>query len=829
MTAIKLAWRMLVREWRSDELRVAALAMVIAVAALVSVSSFSDRLRQALVRQGNQLLAADLVVATDHPARQTWRAAAQQLRLRQSQTVSFRSVVGAKNRRHLAEIKAVDDHYPLRGELRTAVAVDVQDGPQTGGPKLGTVWVDSQLLFLLDLDIGEQVRLGNRSLRVDRLVTLEPDRGGAMFSIAPRLMLHINDLASTGLVQPGSLVTYHWLLAGDDLALAQLRDRLRALAGDTLTFRDAASARPRFRVAFERGERFFALATLVSMLLAGAAVARAASDYAARHLDYAAMLRCLGARQGQIVRVYLWQLLLLAMGAGSLGSLVGYIGQQLLVYLLPGLVQGDLPWPSLAPALIGPGAGVVLAVGFGAPAVFRLRDVSPLHVLRRDMGPLPLRVALLYVLSLAALASLTLFLARDLTLSIYVLGGGLLTTLALAGVSLAAVVLLGRVGRGVGASWRYGLANLARHGGSSASQVVAAGIGVMGLLLLTLVRNDLLEEWSQRLPEDTPNHFLINIQPDQVASVREFLTANGVQAEKLSPLSRGRLVSINGKAIEPADFPAGFARRAVQRAANLSWITQLPTDNQVIAGRAWDQNDHGKPWLSIEDGYAQMLGLRLGDKLVYRVADREVELKIINLRSVSWDSLQPNFFLLVPPGVLDTYPRSYITSVYIPPGDAQKIAWLIKRFANITDIDIRAVLEQVRQIIDRINNALIYIFLFSILAGLVVIYAVVQSGRDERRQEIAVLLALGARRRQLIASVLAEFSVLGLLAGAVGAAAAGLIAMLVARYVLQIQYTMDPGMWALGLIVGTLLVGFAGVFATRRLLRTPPWASLREF
>ena len=827
MKSVIMAWRMLRRERHTEELRVVAVAMLVAVGSLVSVASFADRLKQALAQQGSQLLAADVVVETAHPNPPEWPALAARIGARQARTVGFRSVVQVEERSQLAEIKAVDDGYPLRGTLRVAADVDAPDRVQVGGPPAGTVWMDSQLLFRLGARIGGLVRLGAREFRVAGLITYEPDRGGEMFAIAPRLMLRLSDLAGTELIQPGSLVTYRWLLAGDRRDLARVIGELKATSPDTFTLRDGADARPRFQAAFERGERFFALATLVSMLLAGAAVARAASGYAARHLDFAALLRCVGARQGQVVRVYVWQLLLLTVGASVIGSLIGYAGQQALVHLLPGVVQTELPWPSPVPALVGVAAGLVIAMGFGVPGILGLREVSPLRVLRRDLEPQPVRFTGFYIVSLIGLAGLTYYLARDFRLSVYVLGGGLLTTAVLAVLSLVLISLLGRVRGGAKAWWRYGLANLNRRRTSSIGQAVAVGVGIMGLLLLTVVRGDLLTEWQRRLPERAPNHFLINIQPDQVDHVRSALVADGLVPEKLSPIVRARLMSINGQPVDPERFPDDFARRVVQRAANLSWASKLPDDNEVTAGTPWGVDDAGQPLLSVEQEYAQSLGFKLGDQLVYRIADRELAVTVANLRRVSWDTLNPNFFLLVPAGVLDGYPQSYITSVYVPRADARKIFNLTRRFPNITDVDIDAVLEQVRRVINRVSDALIFVFMFSIAAGVVVIYAVVHTSRSERRQEIAVLRSLGARRRQLAAATVAEFGVLGLLAGTVGATGAGLVAALVAEYLFKTEYLIAPGLWLGGIGAGVVLVTAAGYLATRRLLDTPPWTALR--
>ncbi len=827
MKSVRMAWRMLRREYHTEELRVVALAILVAVGSLVSVASFADRLKQALAQQGAYLLGADVVVETSHAPPAEWAALAARRGVRQAHTVGFRSVVANGPLSQLAEVKAVDDGYPLRGSLRVAPAVDAADRVLTGAPPAGAVWMDSQLLARLGARVGDRVSVGARTFQVAGLVTYEPDRGGEMFAIAPRLMLRLSDLSGTGLVQPGSLVTYRWLLAGDRTAVTQVLDAVRAAAPASFSVRDSTDARPRFRAAFERGERFFALATLISVVLAGAAVARATAGFAERHLDFAALLRCVGARQAQVVAVYVWQLLLLTLAASVLGSVLGYAGQQVLTNLLPGVVQDELPWPSPAPALIGVGVGLVIALGFGVPGILGLRQVSPLRVLRRDLDPRPARFTGLYAASLIGLAALTHYLARDWRLSVYVLGGGLLTVAGLAVLSLVLIAACGRLRRTAGGWARYGLANLYRRRASSIGQAVAIGVGVMGLLLLVVVRGDLVTEWQRRLPEQTPNHFLINIQPDQVGKVRAALVAAGLAPDKLSPIVRARLVSINGQAVEAAAFADDFARRAVQRAANLSWTTRLPDDNTVVDGTAWHGLDAGQPLLSVEQEYARSLGLNIGDQLLYRVADRELAVTVANLRRVSWDSLNPNFFLLVPPGVLDDYPQSYITSVYVPRAEAGKLFALTRQFPNITDVDIEAVLEQVRSVIKRVSDALLFVFMFAIAAGLVVLYAVVHASRLERQREIAVLRSLGASRRQLTAATVAEFGALGVLAGTVGATGAGLVAALVAEYLFKTEYVIAPGVWLAGVVVGAVLITASGYLATRRLLDTPPWSALR--
>lgn len=820
--------RSLRREWRAGDLRIVALALVVAIACVVSVASFGDRLHQTLSRQGGELLGADLVVHVQAPPKPEWLAKAGQLGLRAAQVVSFRSVVVAADRTQLAEIKAVQEGYPLRGTLRVADGADAPDRPASGGPGAGEVWVDGQLLTQLGLEMGGALSLGSKQFRVTKLVTLEPDRGGIAFTMAPRLMLGIDDLDATGLVQPGSLVHYHWLVAGEAERVAAFRQWLKDRGVVDGDLRDAKDAQPRFRIALDRGERFLLLATLVSVLLSGIAIARSVRHYAERQWDNAAVMRCFGARQREVTAIYVLQLLALSLAASVLGAALGLLGQQVLVHLLSGLVAGDLPLPTWRPVALGVVVGVVTAMGFGLPPLIRLKDVPPLRVIRRDLGALPLRARAVYGIAFASFLALVVWTARQMSLILWVVGGTVGTLLVLGGVSLLVIRILGRGRANLGAAWRFGLAALARRAHSSTGQIVAMGIGIMAMLLLTMVRHDLWQQWQVSLPADTPNHFLINIQPDQLTDVPDFFARHGLPIKPLTPIVRARLISINGRAADPDDYRDGFAKRQMQRAANLSWAAEPQADNRVVRGTWWSPDEFGAGLLSVEQGYAEALGLNLGDELVYRIADQEIAVKVSNLRSVGWESFRPNFFLLVPPGLLKDFPASYITSLYLPRDQNQKLKAVIERFPNITDIDVDALLEQVRRVLDKVNAALQFVFVFTLAAGIVVLWAALYTTRSERRKEIAVLRALGARSADLRRGLIAEFVLLGAIAGLVGASAAAAIGWGLSRFLFDLPYHGNVMVWVAGVALAVLLVVAASAMAVRSDLRMPPWQTLRE-
>jgi putative ABC transport system permease protein len=821
-----MAWRMLRREWRAGEIRIVLLALVVATTSLVSVTALSDRLNQAFENQGSELIAADLVVELPEPPREEFIEQAGSRGIAHTLTTDFRSVVVQGDETLLTEVKAVGPDYPLRGRLR--VSRGDEEARAVNGPPPGKAWVDTQLLARLGAAVGDSVSLGRRSFDIAGIIIFEPGRGGMGFSLAPRVMINAADLDATGLVGPGSRVEYRWMLAGDAPRIDAMRGWLLRNGVAEGELEDVSNAQPRFRSALERGTSFLSLATLVSVLLAGIAISRATQYYARRHWDHAAIMRCLGATQAEISRIYIAQLVVLSLVGGLAGSVLGYGAQQVLVWILPAGMSAELPLPSYRPLLAGLAASLMAVLGFGLPAVARLRDVPAMRVIRRELGAVPPRVQVLYGAAAAVISGFVFWLADNAVLALWIIGGTTATLALLAGAALLMVRILSRWRGGLGASWRFGVGSLVRRGGSTVAQTVALGIGVMGLLLLTVVRTDLFNAWDERLPPDTPNHFLINIQSDQVAGVEAFLEENGAGVSRLTPLVRARLAAINGEPVVPDDYEEGFARRMVQRAANLSWLGTLPDDNELVAGQWWNRDQWDQGLVSVERDYAESLALSLGDVLTYRVADRAFDVRVHNLREVSWDSFSPNFFLIVPPDLLADFPQSYITSFHLPAERGRVIARLIERYPNVTDIDVDAVLTQVRRLMDRVNWSLQFIFVFALAAGILVLVAAVQTTRAERRREIAVLRALGAQQKQLRLGLLSEFAALGVLSGLLGAVAAGLIGFGLAEFLFDIPYHWSIGLWLIGLLGGGAGIALIGYLVSRPDIRATAWQVLRQ-
>jgi putative ABC transport system permease protein len=826
--AAALSWRLLGRDRRAGELRVLAVGLVIAVASLTSVAFFADRVNRALGQEASQLLGADLVVTSDRPVDAAWRGEAARLGLRSVETVRFPSMTVHGEATVLTEIKAVAPGYPLKGRISVRKHAGEPAARPDMIPEPGTVWVDDRLLGRLDVAIGDSVGVGERSLRIAAQVMEDPETSVGFLNLGPQLVMNAADLPSTGLITVGSRVRYRLAVAGAPPAVEAFRDFAAARIVPGQRVEDVRDARPEVRSALERAGKFLGLSALLSVLLAAVAVALAARRYLRRHLDGVAIMRCLGASQSLIVRLHVQQFVLLGLAASLFGCLLGAAGQAVLAWLLQPLVGVALPPPGAGPVLQGLAAGFVLLLGFAIPPIVALRRIPPLRVLRRDLG-LPDSAGWAgYALGVAALAGLILGEAQDARTGWLVLGGSLGTMLALAAVTAALLRVFSWLGQRAGFAWRFGLSNLRRRPLSTVTQVVALGIGIMALVLLTLVRGDLLASWQGSLPPQAPNRFLVNVQPDQLEPLKAFFAAEGVSAPAFYPMVRGRLTQINGRSVSSVDYAEERAKRLIDREFNLSWAQRPQADNRIVAGRWWAPEERGQPLFSVEEGIAQTLGIGMDDRLTYEIGGTRLEGRVASLRKVDWDSFHVNFFVVTPPAVLDPFPATYVTSFHLPADQSARMDRLVKRFPNLLVIDVTAILDQIKRIMDQVVGAVEFVFLFGLLAGGVVLFAAISATQDERAFDAAILRTLGATGRQMLAVSVAEFAAIGALAGLLAAIGATILGYFLASRVLNVAYTIDPMVWAVGLIGGMAGVLLAGLLGTLRVVRTPPMTIFRE-
>ncbi len=824
---LRLAGRLLARDWRAGELTLVAVALIVAVASVTTVDFFADRVRQALTRQANQLLGADLVISSSRPLDAAFDAEAAGRGLRVTRMLRFPSMAAHDAQNVLAEIKVVAPGYPLRGELRVSDRLYGESRRATGIPASGSVWVDDKLLTRLQLNIGDRVEVGNSRLQVAAIITQEPDSAIGFINAGPRVMINAEDIAATGLVQTGSRIRYRVQVSGTAAAVDGYRQWVEQHLQPGERVESIHDARPEIRSALERAEKFLGLAALLSVILAAVAVALATRRFLQRHLDACAIMRCHGAAQGRVTRLYLLQFLVLGCAASAVGCAIGLLAQQALALWLGNLVTVELPPAGYIPAVRGFVAGLALLLGFALPPLLALGRVPTLRVLRRDLG-LPGGSGWLgYALGAAVIAGLIVWKAGELRLGALVFGGFVAAMLAAGAAAWICIVLVSRL-RNAGVSWRFGLANLRRRRLASVLQVVALGCGVMALLTLTIIRGELLQLWQGSLPADAPNRFIVNIQQDQIKTLNTFFAGQGIAMPELHPMVRARLTHINERAVSAADYSDERARRLADREFNLSWAASMQKDNVLVAGAWWGEAPQRRDQFSMEDGIARTLGVKLGDTLTFDSAGSSFSAQVTSLRKVDWDSFNVNFFVLAPPGLLDNQPVSYVTSFYLPPGNVALLNALVKQFPNFLLIDVAQVLQQVQVMIAQVSRAVQFVFLFTLLSGLVVLYAAIASTQDERLYQATIMRTMGASRRQLARANLAEFVVIGALAGVVAAAGANALGYVLAQRVIHIGYSFSPAVWVVGIVCSILGVAVAGYLGTRRVLKVSPLSVLRQ-
>jgi len=828
MNTLNFAFTGLKRDWYSGELRLIGISILIAVACLSSVSFFTDRVKRATEQQATELLAADLLLISSKKIQSEYIDTAKTAGLIISLNESFRSVVVKGDKLELAEVKAVDANYPIRGHLRTSDDLFSVEKISDTIPSQGSVWIDSRLLQALQVKLGESINLGAAELIVEKILTYEPDRGGDLFNIAPRLMMNRDDLDKTELILPGSRIQYRLLLGGKSEEIDRYREKIKLEDNDHLRVQGIKDARPEIKSALERAEQFLGLAALVSIALAGLAIAMSAQRFAIRHYDNCAIMRCLGLQQKQITQIYFFQLMLLGLICSLIGCLIGFFAQEGLNQMLIGMTQRSLPEPSWRPVLSGVFTGLITVIAFALPQLVRLRKISPLRVLRKDLSPVPLNNYAIYALAIIALVLLSPWQSGNINLTLYTVGGLFLTAIILALSAKLMIKVLKQLQPRLKMAARYGLANVVRRSNQSVMQITGIGIGVTVMLLLTLVRTDLLEGWQNRLPDDAPNYFLINIQPEQVSGIKAQLSASLDTDIDLHPMIRGRLIKINDNLVNPNGYKDPRANRLATREFNLSYADKMQTDNRLVTGEWWSLDDNSKNYFSVEEGIAETLGISMGDQLTYSIAGQDIVGEVINLRWVEWDSFNVNFFVVSNTAALDSYPSTFISSLFIPEIKRSLLTDLIKQYPSVTVFDIDALLTQVRAIMNQVVRTVEFVFIFTILTGIAVLFAALQSTHDERTHESALMSALGANRKQIVSGLIAEFLFLGIITGLLSAVAASIIEMALAEYVFKMEVIINPLLWLIAPLVCCLIIVTTGLFGTRKVLASSPMLVLRK-
>jgi putative ABC transport system permease protein len=825
ITLLKLAFNQLSAQWKSGDLRVLLFALVLAVTSITAVNFFTNRIASHLNNQGGMLLGGDAVIISDHAISQQYIAEAKQAGLQAASTLEFASMAINNDKNQLSEIKAIDDNFPLIGDF------DVQFNPakvtQTvrASPKPGEVWIEPRLANSLNIKLGDKLELGASKFNVAGILIREPSRGGDMFSFAPRVMMHMSDVSATELIQFGSRIKYQLVLAGDATKIKQFIAKTTPNLQRGERIEDVKTARPEIKSALDKAEIFLGLSAMVSVVLAIVAMLLASAPFVARSQESAALLRCFGASKASIEKIMLLQTALLASIGGFVGCVLGYALQFLLAHFAGKLFLESLPAPNLTPILIGFSLSFAILFAIMLPHIRVLKNISTIQILRRNFVQNPRTIWLNYLPVALVIILLIFWMAKTAKLALAFLAGifGICLVAGLLAYGLA--LLLHRVSQNsfVGNNVSLGMANLKRRLGLSIAQIIGFSLGAMVLMLLVMIKTDLMQSWRASLPVDAPNRFIINIQQNQVEPVKTFIQkANANSNPQVFAMIRGRLMAKNGTPINADMFADERAKRLVTREFNLSSAAQMQTDNKLLEGRWWRADEAGKPLLSLEDDIAKVLNVKLGDTLTYDIAGSKITLTVASIRKVEWDSMRANFFAVTPPDTLKAFSASYMTAFYLPKNQDDALNSMLQQFPNFTVIDVASLMNQVRDIMNKLSTAVGFVFSFCVVAGIIVLYAALVATRASRLQESTLLRVLGASRQQVTLTMLTEFASIALVAAIVAVLVATALSYYLSRFVLDIPYQFNLGLALSVMVIAMLLIPLAAWLVVRSYMNIPP-------
>lgn len=818
-------FRGLQQDLRSKELKWLLVALIISVSAMTSVSFLADRMHRAFEFDARQLLASDLLIATDQPIPKPLIDQAQSLELQIAQTVVFPSMASVGSHSKLASLKAVSPEYPLRGALQIE---QTQASTKPAGLASGFVYVEPALLTNLHAKVGDSIRLGDRQFVIAGVLARELDRGAGFMNFAPRVMMSLDDLKSTGLIGLGSRVTYRLLLAGSDAQVKAYQqwvsayietENLRGFRIETLE-----NAQPMMRKTLERAEQFLSLVALLTAMIAAVAIALSARRYMVGQADACAALKCFGATRAVILQKQLKTLLSLGIFAAIVGSALGYIVQELLTGLLSNLMIGNLPSISITPVLWSVMFTWVLLFAFAGPPLFGLANISPMRLIRKEFELATLATVWVAILALVTCAILIWIAARDWKIALWVGLSFAGAVLIFSGTARFILWLLTKIQTQSFVA-RFTITAMGRRSGFAVMQITALGIAIMAILMILLLRQDLLSTWQGNMPVDAPNRFMINIQGDQKAGITQALESGGVSKPEFYPMVRGRLIEINGREISTADYSEENARRLVDREFNLSYTDQLPSGNRVVTGQ-WIRGSD--PQISMEMGIAKTLKLKLGDQMTFEVAGEKISAPITSLRKLDWGSMRVNFFVIMPPAQLSSLPQSWITSYYQSPNKADLDFDLSQAYPNLTLVDVSASLRQIQDVLNKLSAALGLLFAFTIIAAILVLIAAIAATQDERFRNAALLKAMGASRAMLSQIARMELLMIGLAAGLLAGITAGIAAWALGRYVMEIEFNAFAQSILMGMIFGVVASLAAGYRFQNRIQGATAIECLRE-
>ncbi len=819
MLSFNLALKLFMRDFKSGELRVLMFALWVAVAGLITVTLLVDRVERGMTKEASQVLGANRVMYSPQAIDAEIAEEAQLQGLQTSESLWFSSVILANDQFQLTTVKAVDHKFPLAGELKIAQALFEAGEVIQGKPQSGNVWLSPRLFNLLNIKLGDSVQIGAQTFIASGVIAKEPG-GSSFFNFAPSVMMSVDDVAATQVIQPGSRLDYRLALTGSESSLESFDSWIKTQLNKSQRYLRAESGAPQLGNALSRAKKYLNLSGVLALLLGGIAIAIAANRYSLRHFDHCALLRCMGLKKDQVLFVFVWILLLVGTVGTSLGALTGWAVNEGLMLALKELLPEQVPPVRIETFVLGMAAGFIVLIGFALPSLIRIRSVQPMRILRKDLEPFSLAMWASILMAIFALSVVISLYSPSITIvAIMIVGGGFVAAISLVA-SLFLLKLISRLSQNRSMAFRFGVEHLKRHRAATLIQVSAFGLTLTLLLIILLVRNELIQDWKQQLPQDAPNHFLVNIQPEKVDALNQLFTANNLVSQGIFPMVRGRVVELNGEKVTEL-YKDKELHNSLRRELNLTWMEAFPEANELLEGQ-WLSENPQKIEISIEEEMAKRLELVLGSTMTFRIGADELTAEVTSIRKVKWDSFQPNFYVIFNKSALENMPATFISSFYLAPEQKMFLNDLVKLFPTVSVIELDLILAEVRRVIEKASLAVEVVLIFVMLSGIAVLLATTRSSLDDKLYESALLKTLGANRKFVAKTTFSEYWLLGLLSGVLAAISSEFIAFLLYEFVFKMEAQLHWWIWVTAPIIALLAVVPAGTLGSRSALKEPP-------
>ncbi|MBE0350659.1 ABC transporter permease [Pseudoalteromonas lipolytica] len=828
----KLALKLFSREFKRGELTVISAAIALAVLTVLTLSMVTDRIGQSIAQKSSAFIAADRVLASNHQLPTEYLQKAQEQSLRTAKITYFDTMLFAGDEMQLGSVKAVSDSYPLKGELKVKTRLTSDAIVTDEVPKTGEVWLSESVFYALNIQVGSQVELGAATFTASRVVAEEPDAPFNVFSSSQRILINERDIDATQVIQPGSRVFYRQLYAGEQSDLDTFYAWLKPQMKENQQWYGVKDRQSPIANSLNRAESFLLLAGLLGIILAAVAIAVSAKRYCERQYDPVAMMKTLGGSRATIRKIYLLHLSLVCTMSVILGLVIGYSLQMIASDYLAQSMGTELPSASAKPWLIAVSTGVICAVMFSIKPLLDLFDIPPLRVLRRNLGD-RLLVSKIHL----AMSALTVFLLMWLFSNNIKITAILFTSTA-----FLIVVLFGlsklifgggrKLGLSPGNSWSLAIASIQKRANVNAVQLISFALAIKLLLFLIVLKNDMISDWQSQLPADAPNSFLVNITEAELEPITSFLAERDMPTSDFYPIVRGRVNAVNGElvarevSLEDNEKKDEEARSGIGRELNLTWRAELPKQNELIDGTWFTENSVAEA--SLEESMLARLDVELGDTLTFLIGAQSFDAKITSVRKVNWNTLKPNFFIILSPDVLQSFPATYISSVRVNKDQKREFSELLRQYPTVNAIDVESFIKQIRSTIEQVSLAIGFVLAIVVACGALVLISQVQASLGERMQEIVILRTLGAKGRLIKNATLYEFLLLGFTAGLVAAVVSDVALLIVQKQMFELAGKLHPHIWLIGPAAGGLFVACLGYLMIARTMRKNTQGLLRS-